>query len=104
MKIVVNVTQDHIDRGRPDNRCECPIALALLDAGHAEPDVSPQGIAAKGWECLNVPLAAVDFIEEFDERTPHIDDACMDRKHVDPFTFTLRARKVPATKGPTDAR
>ena len=27
----IQVTQDHIDAGKPDNMCECPIALALKE-------------------------------------------------------------------------
>ena len=47
MTITFDVTQDHIDKGQAGKCDRCPIALALLDWGCDEVDVSSDKIGAR---------------------------------------------------------
>lgn len=83
--MVINVTQDHIDKGIPFNVCACPVALAI------KPHVKPRHyVAVKSYviglwhtnhtlvESWDLPQAVQDFIDAFD---------C--GKSVQPFSFEL---------------
>ena len=81
MKVKVNVTQNHIQRGRRSNSNYCPIALALKETlGLKTVSVSDGVLFGGGYERLRVqlPLHARKFIRAFD-----------DKKAVKPFSFTL---------------
>lgn len=48
-RIVVNVTQKHIDEGRRNYSDSCAIAHALMDAGYDLPWVIPGGSGIRGF-------------------------------------------------------
>ena len=81
----IEVTQAHIDAGRPGNCCACPVALAIQEALPKVWNVSVASFirlkATDGTyvDCL-VPPAVSVFIDAFDDGGP---------KRVQPFTFNL---------------
>jgi hypothetical protein len=75
MKIVV--TQEHIDKGKIDHRCLCPIALAFSDAGLGDVTVSLNNAYTRTTLWI-LPLEARLFVEEFDSGV-----------EVKPFSFEL---------------
>ena len=93
--ITINVTQDHIDKGKPNCSGTCPISLAMVDAGYGplvhtnvrsvlwsefEPD---DGTPTDYFSRL--PLHAQAFVIAFDARG----DEPWHPAHTAPFTFTL---------------
>lgn len=77
------VTQAHIERGKPSNCTECPIALALRDAGVETPRVGkttvvygPLFAVTTGalyvpfQGCADLPPAAETFRRDFDRGDP----------------------------------
>lgn len=38
-KVIINVTQEHCDKGIPRNSYCCPVALAFEEAGYEKPNV-----------------------------------------------------------------
>jgi hypothetical protein len=81
----INVTAEHIERGKPEE-CEwCPVALAIMDALPAArvPSVGPSEVTFQAgidkWADIALPPEAIDFIETFDGGTAD----------VEPFTFEL---------------
>ena len=87
MQIFVDVTQDHIDKGEPNSPCDCPVALALRDAGVINPSVYDKiGLntlnadltSAMADDWVDTPSVVGKFVSDFDE---HLD--------VEPFTFQL---------------
>ncbi|AXH46555.1 hypothetical protein SEA_ROBINSPARKLES_110 [Gordonia phage RobinSparkles] len=80
----VTVTQEHIDKGKPWEICNCPIALALKEKGFANVEVSTLAISVgKNNQALlnhySVPSIAKQFIKAFD-----------DGQTVEPFEFETR--------------
>jgi hypothetical protein len=82
MKVRVEVTKNHIQRGRKGNVNYCPIALALKEqlglrqvrVGGIHITFGPQF----GGLSVRLPRQAAKFITAFDEKEP-----------VKPFSFTL---------------
>lgn len=73
----VEVTQDDIDRGVPDRRCDCPIALALHRLTGKHWNVFQNCVRFNSLT-IALPMEARFFIR------------CFDRKEqVDPFAFEL---------------
>jgi hypothetical protein len=85
MKIQVKVTQENIDQGVAKDICNCPIALAMQEAGCLGVFVGRNGahfaINDTRYFC-DLPLEAKEFIDRFDLEK----DAT-----TRPFTFTLSA-------------
>ena len=83
--MVIDVTRDHIERGEPDCRSVCPVALALQDAGYAEADVDAFEICyinEDGKDVkLRTPESVARFVQDFDDETV--------REFVLPFKFEL---------------
>ena len=83
--MLIEVTRDHIERGEPDCRAACPVALALVDAGYAEADVDPHDICYVNDDGADVKLRSPEsvarFVQDFDD-----DDT---REFVLPFKFEL---------------
>ncbi|ANA87336.1 hypothetical protein PBI_KAMPE_104 [Gordonia phage Kampe] len=83
----VTVTQEHIDKGKRWEICNCPIALALKEKGFNNVEVSTFEISASKHNDLminhyRVPSVAKRFIKSFDDGHP-----------VEPFTFEARKYK-----------
>jgi hypothetical protein len=84
--ITVTVTQDDIDKGIPEDGCNCPIARAVMRAGLANPVVNEDSIVIDGVETdaglaplWELPDEAVAFIAAFDDGNTGT---------LEPFTFT----------------
>lgn len=80
----IEVTQDHIERGVADNCYDCPVALALIDAGLGGVSVNAVQIEyAHGHlqEIVKTPEVVSGFIFDFDDETV--------RHECRPFTFEL---------------
>lgn len=90
MTITVNVTQDHIDKGREHDCHTCPVARALREAHPAKWWVGygmefgqvTAGIA-RGPGCL-LPVEACRWVRAFDSKKP-----------VSPFSFEFDCPEVP---------
>jgi hypothetical protein len=106
MIIEIEVTQDCIDRGKPRESCECPIALACEAAGFQRPDITFDGESAiLEWSdeymgrpdasglglmvCL--PADASQFMFDFDDGKP-----------VKPFKFSVETDHAFFTVGEED--
>jgi hypothetical protein len=80
--MIIFVTADHIKRGRIASARNCPVALAMKDAGFsfASVGLSQCGGLTKDDVFLqfDVPPVVLAFIETFEERKP-----------VEPFAFEL---------------
>lgn len=81
--MTISVTQEDIDKGRPNSCGSCPIALAVRrSTGLLNASVSQSRIISWGGYKprldVETPAQAVDFIELFDSNEP-----------VKPFTFEL---------------
>ena len=86
MEVTVKVLDRHIQKGKPNKCAECPIALALVDAGFDRPWVDhslvhyfakPDGVREELYHFW-LPGDAVGFVEDFDEGKP-----------VKPFEFIV---------------
>ena len=80
----IKVTQDHIDNGVADSCFECPVALALVDAGVQGVSVNQVRIeyTRYGGVCsIQTPEEVSGFIFDFDDETV--------RHECRPFTFEL---------------
>lgn len=78
--MIINVTQDHIDRGKMGRACRCPIALAVLEqlnlsVGLVCVTSHTLYIESKGHL---MPPEASEFVTRFDAEKP-----------VSPFTFEV---------------
>ena len=92
-KVTVNVGQQHIDNGEPNDSTECPIALALYDDGYIFTSVTEEMITftvsgigierSKNYICEALPTEMEEFIENFDAN-----------KDVVPFTSTFLVEQV----------
>jgi hypothetical protein len=87
--MLITVTQEHIERGKKKNCAECPVALALHDAGFPDAYVSFDRVWASPDDRLNnyncllafLPILVRVWISNFDSG-----------KHVEPFEFELILR------------
>jgi hypothetical protein len=85
MNITVSVTHDDIAKGVAADCHLCPVARAVIRALPGVPELSVgsmwlyrDGAPLRGQQMCSLPLAAVDWIEEFDGHNP-----------VEPFEFVL---------------
>lgn len=96
MKLNIQVTQENIDNSRREQKCACPIALAVMDelvANHgARKHLTFASIDQKEGRCgakngtaatdeFDLPKAAQEFIVERDAKRP-----------VAPFNFSVETR------------
>ena len=86
--MIIKVTQKHIDEGKPEDSCHCPVALAINDFFrpdidgylHAEVFGDRVDIITTGVErTYRLPDIAEEFVSDFDD--PDIG--------VGPFEFQL---------------
>jgi hypothetical protein len=80
-KYLIDVKQEHIDKGRRTSASSCPIALAIVDATGKSAGVTRDYIALYGFMSMRhymPPKEAQDFIRKFDMQIP-----------VEPFSFVL---------------
>lgn len=63
----IKVTQEHIIAGEVGSYCECPIALALRDAGFVGVSIGYTVSVAKGHVPMLTTAAMQDFIRAFDQ-------------------------------------
>lgn len=86
-KITINVTQEHIEKGKVGMTNSCPIALACSDAGLPTPFVTWDTIewGPQGEDGIAVPTPhiAQTFIEDFDAE-----------EYVVPFSFDIEFAPV----------
>jgi hypothetical protein len=79
--MLIHVTQDDIDQGRPGNSYECPIARAISRETGEETEVGGGYFQLHSWkQYKTLPDHAVAFIETFDTKGP---------EHVQPITLDL---------------
>lgn len=64
--MVINVTQEHIDRGTKKECSKCPVALALKDAGFPNAFVGVFSIWPFEMTRLDVSNEVEEFIAAFD--------------------------------------
>lgn len=77
----IQVTQEHIRKGRPAIKRYCPVALALHDAGYLNARVGVFDVyitASRSLDIVGTPV--YEWIRRFDEGKP-----------VEPFEFDLDA-------------
>jgi len=83
----IEVTQEHINKGKRKNCYRCPVALAIESA-------IPDSWVSVGWQTITVdkdqqyatqrtPTAVTEFINKFDRR-----------KKVEPFEFVLQPMPI----------
>ena len=91
--MLITVTQEHIDCGVAGAEEQCPVALAMLEAGLGSPSVGGDyaewsrrwgGTGPNAGYVVDsftgtLPTEAADFVERFDEERPT----------VRPFSFRL---------------
>lgn len=80
--LTIEVTQAHIDKGKPCEACDCPVYWAILDA---IPGLDPADVAVGPTE-VNL---ALDVTASLPENARHWLDVYDDRRPVKPFTFDL---------------
>ncbi len=71
--MTINVTQEDIDKGKPDNNCECPVALAIRRTQNIPPHchVYVEGKGAMwGFQSYALDTAGINFIDSFDNGKP----------------------------------
>ena len=90
MIITVNVTEDHILNGDPEDGCRCPLALAIKDVLPASEPFVIGGFYPKAelevWGHkaeASLPIIAVHFMNYY--------DSC---KWVNPFSFELDIKLI----------
>ncbi len=78
MRYTLHVTQDRIDRGKPGNCGECPIALTFIDEfpGREVEVVGPVVFIER--YAYTLPEECLDFIGRYDNQLP-----------VAPFSFSF---------------
>jgi len=72
--MIINVTQQHIDKGIPRSACECPVALAINEAiGNGYSSVSPiaiyiwpNNVFGEDEKRYTTPIEVAYFIHWFD--------------------------------------
>lgn len=74
----IEVTARDIEKGLPEDKCGCPVALAIRRATGLEVSVWCSMSVKVGREYIDLPDEAEDFINRFDQGEP-----------VQPFTFDL---------------
>lgn len=64
--MIIRVTQEHIDRGIQRDCSECPVALALLDAGFRDPKANASTLRNGKKFICRTPDKVYDFMSHFD--------------------------------------
>lgn len=83
-KLTIRVTQNHIDKGRPEDCGRCPVALAVLDAlpdvrrVYVDGDIISVRYARKD-HVYWCPIEVANFVSDFDSGDP-----------VSPMTATVK--------------
>lgn len=88
----IKVTRNHIDRGETNHGENCPIGLALQQAGFSSVEVTGDQLELESGEAnftLPLPKSMQNFIEKFDGIT---DDE--ERKRFKPFEFEIELPRV----------
>ena len=76
----IQVTQEHINKGKRMKACECPVALAIRDKTKWIPDVSSLIVTFPGTlDTEWLPAKAAEFVNAFDSGNP-----------VKPFEFEMK--------------
>lgn len=73
----IKVTQDHIDHGLRGSCMQCPVALALRDAGFLAPFAGVENIHVQR-KFVTTPDTVQEFMKLFDNGLP-----------CEPFTFEI---------------
>lgn len=74
----VTVTQEDIDKGRPQVRHGCPIAIAVKRINKSNKVWIGRLIAFIDETCYQLPNTAIQFVKDFDSNKP-----------VEPFSFVM---------------
>ena len=74
----VTVTQEDIDKGRPQVGHGCPIAIAVKRSNKSNTVWIGRFTAFIGADCYPLPGTAMQFVKDFDNNKP-----------VEPFTFEM---------------
>jgi hypothetical protein len=86
MRIKINVTQEHIDKGIRGNTKYCPIARAVKQEGFTDVDVDGETVdwadKCGNYFSVTLPPIAEQFVHDFD-----------DKMEVKPISFTLTFKK-----------
>lgn len=95
MKAHIKVTQDHIDRGYPEDSEACPVAMAIQEQLvwsyiSVMPGAEVEGQSEDNMNQItnytgDLPDIAADFIRTFDEHGRH---------SVKPFEFDMEIEKL----------
>ena len=81
MKQLIEVTQEHIDKGRVHDGFRCPVAAAVKEATGEKWQVAPLWLRpARGGPTVWAPRSVVAFVRRFDRGEP-----------VKPFRFWFEA-------------
>lgn len=89
MRTKISVKRKHITKGKRENICLCPVALALADAGFRLPRVygnvitfnpSTAGLITYNRESIDAPRTVARFVNKFDKGG---------RDAVSPFNFYI---------------
>lgn len=87
MKVIISVSQEDIDKGKPDREDACALARAFRRAGFVKPEVGYERVRAKKGKTIYVstamPRAASKLIHAFDKNKP-----------VEPVEITFNMREV----------
>lgn len=78
--MIINVTQEHINKGKPARACRCPIALATMGQLNLSPGhvcVTPHTLYIDN-KAYRMPPEATGFVRRFDSD-----------EEVSPFTFEV---------------
>lgn len=78
--MLIEVTQDHINKGCRKAIFDCPVAMAILDKFPQYPVIVMYNYIEIGYYRCPLPSEVRDFIATFDEYGP---------SHVKPFSFDL---------------
>lgn len=81
-RVLVKVTQDHIDRGEPESCISCPVALAARDVGIRVDVYAEAVVFHHNYKTVRPPDSVSAFVERFDQNAT-----------VEPFEFYL---EIPA--------
>lgn len=86
MTYLIQVTEDDIREGEADNCFECPVSIALereIGTCCTATQRKIQVWNGKGFDSIQTPITARDFIANFDEARPD------HRREPEPFSFEI---------------
>lgn len=82
----INVTAEHIRKGKKDDCDFCPIALAIAEKVKTSAEVFTTWVRIYKYEVYDLPKSAITFISRFDKRGG--------KKTAKPFSFILKGLTV----------